>query len=501
MKTFENLIIFEMANNHMGSISHGFKIIDEYAKLIKNYKKNFKFAFKLQYRDLDTFIHPKMKNRKDVPYIKRFLETRISKQKMNSLIKHIKKRGFKAISTPFDENSVDLVYSQKLDYVKVASCSYNDWPLLEKISLLEMPIIISTAGAKENELEKVVAFFYHRKKNFALMHCVGEYPTPDHKMNLGRITLLKNKFPSLSIGYSSHENPQNTENIKIAYGAGARIFEKHVGFPTNKYSNNKYSLSTSQTKRWIESLLQAQKVFGSCVKITSNNIKESLAMNSLQRGVFVKNKIKKGKKITPKDVYFAFPPKKNQLTANNFSKYLNLEAKKNIDTNEDINSKNTNITNNHKKIYEIIKKIKILLDKSNIILPKNISLEISHHYGLKNFYKTGLTMITLVNNEYCKKILIMLPNQSHPEQFHKLKKETFLILFGEVVVKLDNKPKKLFPGDKLTILPGQKHFFSSGKKGAIIEEISSTHKKSDSYYTDNKIQKNNNRKTIVNHWL
>ena len=67
MKTFENLIIFEMANNHMGSITHGFRIVDEYAKLIKNYKKNFIFAFKLQYRHLDTFIHPDMKKRKDIP--------------------------------------------------------------------------------------------------------------------------------------------------------------------------------------------------------------------------------------------------------------------------------------------------------------------------------------------------------------------------------------------------------------------------------------------------
>lgn len=498
---FENLIIFEMANNHMGSISHGYKIIDEYAKLIKNYRKNFKFAFKLQYRDLDTFIHPGMKKRTDIPYIKRFLETKMSRQQMSNLVNHIRKRGFKAISTPFDENSVDLVNIQKLDYVKVASCSYNDWPLLEKISHLEMPIIISTAGAKESELEKVVAFFYHRKKSFALMHCVGEYPTPDHKMKLGRIALLKNKFPSLVIGYSSHENPQNIENVKIAYGAGARIFEKHVGYPTSKYLNNKYSLSIIQTRNWIESLLQAQKVFGTKIKITTNNKKESLAMNSLQRGVYVNKKIKKGKKITSKDIYLAFPPKKNQLTANYFSKYLNLEAKKNIEANEDINPKNTNIINHHKKIYEIINKIKSLIEKSNTILPKNISLEISHHYGLKNFYKTGLTMITLVNSDYCKKLLIMLPNQAHPEQYHKIKKETFLILYGDVVVKIDNKKTKLFPGDKLTILPGQKHFFLSGKKGAIIEEISSTHRKSDSYYTDIKIQKNNNRKTIVNHWL
>ena len=67
-----------MANNHMGDVSHGLKIISEFGLVCRKFPQ-FKFAFKLQYRDLDTFIHPAMRGRDDIKYIKRFSATRLSR--------------------------------------------------------------------------------------------------------------------------------------------------------------------------------------------------------------------------------------------------------------------------------------------------------------------------------------------------------------------------------------------------------------------------------------
>ena len=55
-------------------------------------------------------------------------------------------------------------------------------------------------------------------------------------------------------------------------------------------------------------------------------------------------------------------------------------------------------------------------------------------------------------------------------------------------------------GDVVTVEPGVRHEFSS-TNGCIIEEVSSTHYVDDSYYTDESISKNKNRKTFVTHWL
>ena len=84
--------------------------------------------------------------------------------------------------------------------------------------------------------------------------------------------------------------------------------------------------------------------------------------------------------------------------------------------------------------------------------------------------------------------------------FHKVKDETFFILYGEVNLKLDGKLIVLKEGDSISITPNSIHGFGS-KNGAIIEEVSSNHQSSDSYYLDEKITDNKNRKTIVHYWL
>ena len=108
-------------------------------------------------------------------------------------------------------------------------------------------------------------------------------------------------------------------------------------------------------------------------------------------------------------------------------------------------------------------------------------------------------MFTIVNEEYCKKLLILLPNQKHPAQYHKIKRETFHVINGDVNLSLDGVESVLKIGDVITIDPGVVHIFSS-KNGCIIEEISSNHQANDSFYVDDEITKNSNRKTLVNYW-
>ena len=53
-------------------------------------------------------------------------------------------------------------------------------------------------------------------------------------------------------------------------------------------------------------------------------------------------------------------------------------------------------------------------------------------------------------------------------------------------------------GEIFTIVSGMIHEFKAiSKDGAVIEEISSKHIKTDSYYIDKKISKNKNRKSLI----
>jgi N-acetylneuraminate synthase len=109
-------------------------------------------------------------------------------------------------------------------------------------------------------------------------------------------------------------------------------------------------------------------------------------------------------------------------------------------------------------------------------------------------------MITVVNREYCKKLLFILPGQTHPPMFHKTKDETFFILWGEVDLLLDDVESHLTVGDTAEIRPGVVHEMTS-KGGCVIEEVSSTHLSEDSFYLSQEIMENKNRKTYVRYWL
>ncbi len=495
----ERFFVLEMANNHMGDIQHGLQVIRTFGEVCRKYPQ-FSFAFKLQYRDLDTFIHPAAKGRDDIKYVKRFSETRLSRAEFDQLIAEMRNQGFLTMSTPFDEKSVDVIEDQNLDFIKIASCSFSDWPLLERIALTDKPIIASTAGAQLEDIDRVISFFTNRNKDFAIMHCVGEYPTADDHMHLSQIDFLRTRYPGVRIGFSTHESPDNTDIIKIALAKGATIFEKHVGAATDAYPLNAYSASPEQIDAWLAAAAYAVTLCGVGDERLPANPSEIASLRSLRRGIFVNRAVKSGETIFPADVYFAFPPEDDQFTANDFSKYAQFVATKDIVPDAAVTPKNSKRQDMRETVWNIAKRVNNLLQTHNITVPGGIELEISHHYGMDRFDEYGLTMLTIVNRGYCKKLLVVLPGQKHPEQYHKEKEETFHVLAGDVRLELDGVLHLLNAGDVVTVEPGVRHAFTS-KTGAIIEEISSTHFANDSFYTDEAIAQNSARKTLLTYWM
>ena len=181
------------------------------------------------------------------------------------------------------------------------------------------------------------------------------------------------------------------------------------------------------------------------------------------------------------------------------SKYTQFVAKHDIKMNDPIFKEDVEMSNQREKLMTMAKTISDFIIGSNVTIPDKAGLEISHHYGIDKFFETGITMLTIVNRDYCKKLIVVLPGQNHPEQYHKQKEETFVVLHGSVDLALNGVSKTYDVGSVITIEPETRHAFSS-KDGCIIEEISTTHYKDDSYYTDESIAKNLNRKTFITHW-
>ena len=120
--------------------------------------------------------------------------------------------GMKSMCTPFDEKSVDKIVEMGFDLLKIASCSSNDWPLLEKAANSGLPII-STGGLNIDEIDQAVSFFEHKGTDFALMHCVSIYPIISSK-STWFFNKIKNRYPRITIGWSTHEDPNNYDISK-----------------------------------------------------------------------------------------------------------------------------------------------------------------------------------------------------------------------------------------------------------------------------------------------
>ncbi len=492
------LFILEMANNHMGDVDHGIAVVRAFGEVCRAFP--FRFAFKLQYRDLDTFIHPAARGRDDIKYVKRFSETRLGRAEFDRLVAEMRSNGFLAMATPFDEPSVDVIDGQGLDIIKIASCSFADWPLLERIVRSDKPVIASTAGASLEDIDRVASFLAHRGKDFALLHCIGEYPTPDERIQLSQVDVLRQRYPNVRIGFSTHEQPDHTDIVKLAVAKGVTLFEKHVALPTADYAINAYSASPGQVRAWLQAAQQAWTLCGIGDRRLPPNPEEAASLRSLRRGVFARRPIAAGESLRDDDIYFAFPPEPDQYTANDWSKYAIYSSTAAIARDAAVSPANTAVEDRRARIWDIAQRVKALLDQSRIVVPGHADLEVSHHYGLDRFYETGLVLITVVNRGYCKKLLVSLPGQAHPEQYHKQKEETFHVLFGEVHLTLDGETRICRPGDVVTIEPGVRHAFTS-PSGSVIEEISSTHFLNDSFYSDESINLNKDRKTLLTYWM
>jgi N-acetylneuraminate synthase len=85
---FEDLFVLEMASNHQGNVDRGLAIIDRFSKVVRF--NNIRAAIKLQFRDIDNFIHKDFVGREDIRYVKRLADTRMSKQDFARLVEAIR---------------------------------------------------------------------------------------------------------------------------------------------------------------------------------------------------------------------------------------------------------------------------------------------------------------------------------------------------------------------------------------------------------------------------
>jgi N-acetylneuraminate synthase len=317
-RLFENLFVLELANNHWGRLERGLKIISNFSEIVRRNGVN--AAIKLQFRDVPSFIHGGHRDRDDVRYIKKVGATELSWSDQQLMVDAVRDAGMVTMVTPFDEVSVDKAVEFGVQILKVASSDIRDRVLLEKIAAAGKPVIASTGGSSLEDVDNLVSFFGDRHIPFALNHCVSIYPSEDSELELNQIDFLRNRYPSLVIGYSTHEMTDWSSSVMVAYAKGARTFERHIDIDADGIAVSPYCTLPHQADVWFKAFKKAVEMCGApgATKRVPPE-KEVKYLNELVRGVYVARDLPAGHVLTADDVFLAVPVLHGQISVREFT--------------------------------------------------------------------------------------------------------------------------------------------------------------------------------------
>lgn len=339
---FDDLFVLELARNHWGDVERGKEIIKQYAKVVKD--NGVRACIKLQAFDTDNFIHkdflPKEGELEDgentqapgshTRYIKKTLATKLTDEEFAELVNAIKEAGLETMVTPYDERSVELCGELDVDMMKLASSDTGCITLVEKVIELGKPLSISTGAVKVENVDRVVKMAEERGIPLLVNQCVSNYPSDDEDLELNQINFWKNRYPNVSIGFSSHDYVDITRSHIAAVAMGAVSYERHVDIQTDDKIVSKYCIVPEQAEEWF----RAHKVIKSMLGDNVDSVRtmtdvEKGYIRSVNRGVYAARDLEEGYELTHKglgkDFYLAIPLQDNQVSASELAEPIKLK--------------------------------------------------------------------------------------------------------------------------------------------------------------------------------
>lgn len=149
----------------------------------------------------------------------------LSEADFQTLAQECRENNILFLSTPFDEDSADLLFSLGMEAYKIPSGEITNLPFLVHVAQKSRPLILSTGMSTLAEVDTAVRTIRATgNQDLALLHCTSNYPADPADVNLRAMITLKHAF-QVPVGFSDH-----TMGIEIPLAAvamGACIIEKH----------------------------------------------------------------------------------------------------------------------------------------------------------------------------------------------------------------------------------------------------------------------------------
>ncbi len=185
----------------------------------------------------------------------------LSPEAHRGLYTYCQERGVLFMSTPFDEESVDLLDELGVPVFKIGSGEITNWPFLEYVAGKGKPIILSTGMSYLSEVDEAVRVIRDAGcDQLVLLHCVSNYPSDPVDTNLRAMQTMATAFQE-AVGYSDH-----TPGIEVALAAvalGACLIEKHFTLDKNLPGpDHKASLGPDELAALVQGVRTVEAALG-----------------------------------------------------------------------------------------------------------------------------------------------------------------------------------------------------------------------------------------------
>lgn len=308
-------IIGEIGQNHNGSVDIAKLIIDVVARPIVDRLFGLDLkpmdAVKLTKRDLKQELSRSQMDRiYDSPHAfgrtygehRKFLE--LSEEEHLECFKYAKKKGLDFVETLCAIGTLNMLKLFTPDKLKVASRDITNLPLLERMAETKIPIILSTGMTGKKELDNALDVITKYHANISILHCVSEYPTQYHNVNLNTIDFLKKNYGMYKIGYSDHTIGIATPIAAVA--KGAEIIEKHITLDRQmKGTDQGGSLAVDGVSRMVRDIRNLELSLGEDDIIVMDDTLK--AKEKLERSIASIKKMEAGHIVTENDIHLLSP--------------------------------------------------------------------------------------------------------------------------------------------------------------------------------------------------
>lgn len=308
-------VIAEIGNNHNGDFQKAIQLIDLAVEMGAD-------CAKFQMRNLDEIYRKRslQKNGEDLgtEYILDLLHRfELSKEEHKKLSDYCQKKSILYMCTPWDQKSVDILEEFNVKAYKVASADMTNLPLLDKLSSLKKPLIISTGMSTKKEIEFTVDFLNKKAAEFVLLHCNSTYPAPLHDINLKWLERLREIHPL--VGYSGHERGIAVSLAAVALGA--KVVERHFTLDrTMEGPDHAASLEFQEFSRLIQGVREIEEALGDSPEERMISQGEMINRENLSKSLVSTMNVKKGTELKPEHIKILSPGQ--GLSPQNYEKLI-----------------------------------------------------------------------------------------------------------------------------------------------------------------------------------